>query len=55
MRILSGFGFFHLLTHALFRVLLLLCMDIIIHVIKNSQYINFIGGLSFQMPLTSFC
>nr|WHM51934.1 NADH dehydrogenase subunit 5 [Anacanthotermes sp. A MLW-2022a] len=59
MSILSlGFpvlAFFHLLTHALFKALLFMCAGMIIHVMKNSQDIRFMGGVSFQMPLTSSC
>nr|URX54000.1 NADH dehydrogenase subunit 5 [Epicalotermes sp. 2 AB-2022a] len=52
---LSSFAFFHLLTHALFSALLFMCAGVIIHVMKNSQDIRFMGNLSFQMPFTSVC
>nr|UZC33341.1 NADH dehydrogenase subunit 5 [Mastotermes darwiniensis] len=59
MSILSiGFyslSFFHLLTHALFKALLFMCAGMIIHAMKDSQDIRFMGNLSFQMPLTSSC
>lgn len=59
IRILSlgftGLAFFHLLTHALFKALLFMCAGVIIHCIKDSQDIRFIGSLSSQMPLTSSC
>nr|YP_009373410.1 NADH dehydrogenase subunit 5 [Neostylopyga rhombifolia]AQD17631.1 NADH dehydrogenase subunit 5 [Neostylopyga rhombifolia] len=59
MSILSmGFSimaFFHLLTHALFKALLFMCAGMIIHVMKDSQDIRYMGNLSFQMPLTSTC
>nr|AVN67705.1 NADH dehydrogenase subunit 5 [Deropeltis paulinoi] len=59
MSILSmGFSilaFFHLLTHALFSALLFMCAGLIIHMMKDSQDIRFMGNLSFQMPLTSVC
>nr|YP_010449533.1 NADH dehydrogenase subunit 5 [Anelytra multicurvata]UTU96093.1 NADH dehydrogenase subunit 5 [Anelytra multicurvata] len=59
MSILSmGFpqlAFFHLLTHALFKALLFMCAGAIIHNMKNCQDIRFMGGLCYQMPLTSVC
>nr|WAX39331.1 NADH dehydrogenase subunit 5 [Homalosilpha sp. 1 ZQW-2020] len=59
MSILSmGFSilaFFHLLTHALFKALLFMCAGMIIHVMKDSQDIRFMGNLSMQMPLTCTC
>nr|AVN67771.1 NADH dehydrogenase subunit 5 [Periplaneta australasiae] len=59
MSILSmGFSilaFFHLLTHALFKALLFMCAGMVIHVMKDSQDIRFMGNLSLQMPLTSTC
>jgi NADH-ubiquinone oxidoreductase chain 5 len=51
----AGLAFFHLLTHALFKALLFICAGAIIHVMGDSQDICFMGGLSFQMPLTSVC
>ena len=42
----------HLLTHALFKALLFICAGVIIHSIKDSQDIRFIGNISFQIPLT---
>ena len=51
----SNLAFFHLLTHALFKALLFICAGIIIHVMRDSQDIRFIGNLSFQIPLTSSC
>nr|YP_009558782.1 NADH dehydrogenase subunit 5 [Xizicus maculatus]QBA83132.1 NADH dehydrogenase subunit 5 [Xizicus maculatus] len=59
MSILSmGFpklAFFHLLTHALFKALLFMCAGSVIHNMKNSQDIRFMGGLCIQMPLTIIC
>nr|YP_010894840.1 NADH dehydrogenase subunit 5 [Amiota nagatai]WJW73353.1 NADH dehydrogenase subunit 5 [Amiota nagatai] len=59
MSILSmGFyklGFFHLLTHALFKALLFMCAGAIIHNMNNFQDIRLMGGLSIYMPLTSAC
>nr|YP_010946759.1 NADH dehydrogenase subunit 5 [Pseudophoraspis kabakovi]WGO57516.1 NADH dehydrogenase subunit 5 [Pseudophoraspis kabakovi] len=48
-------AFFHLLTHALFKALLFMCAGVIIHSMKDSQDIRYMGNLSFQMPLTSSC
>nr|QXG19369.1 NADH dehydrogenase subunit 5 [Drosophila montana] len=59
MSILSmGFyklAMFHLLTHALFKALLFMCVGAIIHNMNNSQDIRLMGGLSIHMPLTSAC
>nr|WAX39279.1 NADH dehydrogenase subunit 5 [Bundoksia longissima] len=59
MSILSmGFpflAFFHLLIHALFKALLFMCAGMMIHVMKDSQDIRYMGNLSNQMPLTSAC
>ena len=59
MRILSiGFpklAYFHLLTHDLFKALLFICAGVVIHSMKDSQDIRFIGNISFQIPLTSTC
>jgi NADH-ubiquinone oxidoreductase chain 5 len=48
-------AFFHLLTHALFKALLFICAGAIIHNMKDSQDIRFIGGLVISMPLTASC
>nr|URX54468.1 NADH dehydrogenase subunit 5 [Glyptotermes sp. 17 AB-2022a] len=50
-----GLAFFHLLTHALFKALLFMCAGVIIHTVKDSQDIRFMGNLSVQMPFTSVC
>jgi NADH-ubiquinone oxidoreductase chain 5 len=52
---LAGLAFFHLLTHALFRALLFMYADVIIHTMKDSHAIHFMGNLSFQIPFTSVC
>nr|URX54416.1 NADH dehydrogenase subunit 5 [Rugitermes aridus] len=52
---LVSMAFFHLLTHALFKALLFMCAGVIIHTMKDSQDIRFMGNLSFQMPFTSIC
>nr|UBN08898.1 NADH dehydrogenase subunit 5 [Panesthia parva] len=51
----AGLAFFHLLTHALFKALLFMCAGVVIHSMKDSQDIRFMGNLPFQMPLTSSC
>nr|UJG45534.1 NADH dehydrogenase subunit 5 [Monoclona rufilatera] len=48
-------GFFHLLTHALFKALLFMCAGSIIHNMMNSQDIRTMGGLCLNMPLTTSC
>nr|URX52923.1 NADH dehydrogenase subunit 5 [Glyptotermes sp. 5 AB-2022a] len=52
---LASLAFFHLLTHALFKALLFMCAGVIIHTMKDSQDIRFMGNLSIQMPFTSVC
>jgi NADH-ubiquinone oxidoreductase chain 5 len=52
---LVSLAFFHLLIHALFRALLFICAGVIIHTIKDSQDIRFMGNLSIQVPFTSVC
>jgi NADH-ubiquinone oxidoreductase chain 5 len=52
---LVDLAFFHLLTHALFKALLFICAHIIIHTIRDSQYVRFMGNLSFQILFTSVC
>nr|YP_008080661.1 NADH dehydrogenase subunit 5 [Mecopoda niponensis]AFK15638.1 NADH dehydrogenase subunit 5 [Mecopoda niponensis] len=48
-------AFFHLLTHALFKALLFMCAGAVIHNMKNSQDIRFMGNLCSQMSLTTMC
>nr|ALG66371.1 NADH dehydrogenase subunit 5 [Kuwayamaea brachyptera] len=48
-------AFFHLLTHALFKALLFMCAGAVIHNMKNSQDIRFMGNLCSGMPLTTIC
>lgn len=43
-------GFFHLLTHAVFKSLLFLCAGVIIHRIKDSQDIRLCGNLGRFLP-----
>jgi NADH-ubiquinone oxidoreductase chain 5 len=51
----TGLAFFHLLMHALFKALLFMCAGVVIHVMRNSQDIRFMGNLSSQIPFTSVC
>nr|YP_009512601.1 NADH dehydrogenase subunit 5 [Benthonectes filipes]AXJ93166.1 NADH dehydrogenase subunit 5 [Benthonectes filipes] len=48
-------AFFHLLAHALFKALLFMCAGAVIHSVKDYQDIRMMGGLVYQMPLTSMC
>nr|QID48536.1 NADH dehydrogenase subunit 5 [Celes skalozubovi] len=48
-------AFFHLLTHALFSALLFMCAGSMIHNLKDSQDIRFMGSIVNFMPLTSMC
>ena len=50
---LSGLAFFHLLMLALFKALLFICAEGVIHSMRDSQDIRFIGGLSVYIPFTS--
>nr|YP_003875571.1 NADH dehydrogenase subunit 5 [Physemacris variolosa]ADD97029.1 NADH dehydrogenase subunit 5 [Physemacris variolosa] len=47
--------FFHLLTHAFFKALLFMCAGSMIHNLKDSQDIRFMGSMVYLMPLTSIC
>nr|QID48524.1 NADH dehydrogenase subunit 5 [Celes akitanus] len=51
----SVLAFFHLLTHALFSALLFMCAGSMIHNLKDSQDIRFMGSIVNFMPLTSMC
>nr|YP_009335925.1 NADH dehydrogenase subunit 5 [Tonkinacris sinensis]APO15132.1 NADH dehydrogenase subunit 5 [Tonkinacris sinensis] len=48
-------AYFHLLTHALFKALLFMCAGSMIHNLKDSQDIRFMGSIVNFMPLTSIC
>nr|UBU97849.1 NADH dehydrogenase subunit 5 [Tarbinskiellus sp.] len=48
-------AFFHLLTHALFKALLFLCAGVYIHGLSDLQDIRGMGGIIYQMPMTSIC
>nr|QRV62556.1 NADH dehydrogenase subunit 5 [Hydroporus submuticus] len=45
-------AFFHLLTHAMFKALLFMCAGCIIHNLKDTQDIRYMGNLMIQMPMT---
>nr|YP_010166758.1 NADH dehydrogenase subunit 5 [Rhithrodytes bimaculatus]QRV62862.1 NADH dehydrogenase subunit 5 [Rhithrodytes bimaculatus] len=45
-------AFFHLLTHAMFKALLFMCVGCVIHNLKGVQDIRFMGNLMVHMPLT---
>nr|YP_009667322.1 NADH dehydrogenase subunit 5 [Oxya japonica]ASC44536.1 NADH dehydrogenase subunit 5 [Oxya japonica] len=51
----SKLAFFHLLVHALFKALLFMCAGSVIHNLKDSQDIRFMGSIINFMPLTSVC
>nr|YP_010414552.1 NADH dehydrogenase subunit 5 [Austrogymnocnemia maculata]URT60718.1 NADH dehydrogenase subunit 5 [Austrogymnocnemia maculata] len=51
----SNLAFFHLLTHALFKALLFMCAGSVIHSMKNTQDIRYMGGLVNMLPLTCTC
>nr|YP_004021625.1 NADH dehydrogenase subunit 5 [Phraortes illepidus]YP_010601345.1 NADH dehydrogenase subunit 5 [Phraortes lii]WAL35424.1 NADH dehydrogenase subunit 5 [Phraortes lii]BAJ24446.1 NADH dehydrogenase subunit 5 [Phraortes illepidus] len=48
-------GFFHLLTHAMFKALLFMCSGVVIHSFKNCQDIRLLGNIFNQLPLTCIC
>nr|QOL00745.1 NADH dehydrogenase subunit 5 [Sinotmethis amicus] len=48
-------AFFHLLTNALVKALLFMCAGSMIHNLKDSQDIRFMGSIVNFMPLTSVC
>ncbi|RLU14639.1 nad5 (mitochondrion) [Ooceraea biroi] len=49
----SLLGFYHLLTHAVFKSLLFLCAGLIIHSTGDNQDIRYYGNLSSMMPYVS--
>lgn len=48
-------AFFHLITHALFKALLFVCVGSFIHLHIHRQDIRFMGNLIHQIPLTCCC
>lgn len=52
---LPNLAFFHLLTHALFKALLFVCVGSLIHIHHHGQDLRRMGNLSLQLPLTLSC
>lgn len=52
---LPNLAFFHLVTHALFKALLFVCVGTLIHLHHHSQDLRGAGNLANQMPLTISC
>nr|WDV10685.1 NADH dehydrogenase subunit 5 [Parnassius nomion] len=52
---LPELAFFHLLTHAMFKALLFMCVGVIIHMMNDNQDIRYMGGISLYIPMTSLC
>nr|WCH58160.1 NADH dehydrogenase subunit 5 [Scelimena sp. 1 JL-2023a] len=48
-------GFFHMLTHALFKSLIFLCAGCYIHSFLDYQDIRYMGSLTLSMPYVSAC
>lgn len=48
-------AFFHLVTHALFKALLFICVGSLIHLHHHRQDLRSMGRLVLQMPLTITC
>nr|WRQ18167.1 NADH dehydrogenase subunit 5 [Igerna sp.] len=52
---LMNLGYFHLLTHAMFKSMLFLCAGIFIYYMYDNQDIRLMGSLCMAMPITSSC
>nr|YP_010944858.1 NADH dehydrogenase subunit 5 [Japanagallia multispina]WMC21070.1 NADH dehydrogenase subunit 5 [Japanagallia multispina] len=52
---LLDLGYFHLLTHAMFKSMLFLCAGIYIYYMYDNQDIRMMGSLCLYMPITSSC
>nr|YP_009417636.1 NADH dehydrogenase subunit 5 [Japanagallia spinosa]ARX63986.1 NADH dehydrogenase subunit 5 [Japanagallia spinosa] len=52
---LLDLGYFHLLTHAMFKSMLFLCSGIYIYYMYDNQDIRMMGSLCLFMPITSVC
>ena len=50
---LSSLAFFHLLTHAIFKALLLMCTGGVVHSVGDSKDIRLMGSSSICIPFTS--
>nr|QJA16388.1 NADH dehydrogenase subunit 5 [Ips acuminatus] len=48
-------AYMHLLIHALFKALLFMCAGVMIHNFGDNQDIRNMGGLVYNLPLTSTC
>lgn len=48
-------AFFHLLTHAIFKALLFLCVGVVIHVNAGRQDLRFLGGAWERVPVRIAC
>jgi len=48
-------AFYHLITHALFKALMFICVGVIIHNHHHEQDLRSIGNLSVQLPFTVSC
>jgi len=48
-------AFYHLITHALFKALMFICVGVIIHNHHREQDLRSIGNLSVQLPFTVSC
>lgn len=48
-------AYFHLITHALFKALLFVCVGTLINLHHHNQDLRVIGNLSYQMPVTITC
>nr|YP_010944871.1 NADH dehydrogenase subunit 5 [Japanagallia turriformis]WMC21083.1 NADH dehydrogenase subunit 5 [Japanagallia turriformis] len=52
---LLDLGYFHLLSHAMFKSMLFLCAGIYIYYMYDNQDIRMMGSLCMFMPITSVC
>ena len=52
---LFNLAFFHLITHALFKALLFICVGTLIHLHHHRQDLRNFGNLFNQLPLTTSC
>lgn len=48
-------AFFHLVSHALFKALLFICVGNLIHLHSHNQDLRLMGNLVRELPLTSSC